>query len=173
MGERPNHCAVSRPGCRGCRPAFRSLVVWQEVVERCGPVAAGWRVRCGSATAGTCCSPTSRTSGCSVGVRSPAMSRYFVSRRTTARQHQSPAWATRDLRAPDPTRHSDEHDGTIMVLMRATRKAVTAPTTSPCTSDGWSFHRSGWRSKQLRGRQGGQELPRYVFRVDGRAQDYQ
>src|ERR1700745_2634477 len=77
---------------------FRPLVVWQEVVERLwaggpwlggpwggvGRGALGWRVQCGSATAGTCYSPTSRTTGCSVGVRSHAMSRYFVSRRTTA-----------------------------------------------------------------------------------------
>ena len=50
----------------------------------CGPAAAGWRVRCGSATAATCCSPTSRTTGCSVGARSPVRSPCFVSRRTTA-----------------------------------------------------------------------------------------
>jgi hypothetical protein len=45
-----------------------------------GPEDAGWNGRCGSAAGDTCCSPTSLTTGCSVGARSP----YFLNRRTTA-----------------------------------------------------------------------------------------
>ena len=62
---------------------FRSLIVWQEVVERLWTGGRWLEVRYGSATDDTCCSPTFRTTECSLGAKSPARSLFFVNRRTT------------------------------------------------------------------------------------------
>ena len=109
------------------------------------------------------------TPGETLPARPQAMLRYFVSRRTIATATPETGKAIRDLRAPDPTRHSDRtrrhHHGSDELLRG---KAVKRPQRPhrPLRRVGL-VHRS-WLGIEgnYEGDKAVKKLPRYVFRVD-------
>ena len=140
---------------------FRALIVRRRSSSGCGPAAAGSRVRSGSATAATCSSPTSPTTGCCAGARlTGEVSRLPAAVRQQQRQHPGPAGPAGHLRAPAPagspgpstTARSPSLHGRLrrQAAERAQRRRRALRRLD-------LVHRPGLGDRgQLRGRQGGQ-----------------